>query len=57
MTNISNAKNLSDIIVAMTQSKLTQQYQNIIKPQERTEQRKKENTYLVNEIANSLMSG
>jgi len=39
----------------MTQPKLAQQYQNIIKPQERREQRKKENIYLVNEIANSLM--
>ena len=57
MTNISNAKNLSDIIVAMTHTILAPQPKSTHKLEVRTEQRKKENTYLVNEIANSLMSG
>jgi len=56
MTDISNAKNLSDIIVAMTQTVLTPQTTSTIKPVERTEQRKKENSFLIHEIINSLMT-
>jgi hypothetical protein len=54
-TNISNAKNLSDIIVAMTHTILAPKPIKSTTTEERTEQRQKENTFLVNEIANSLM--
>ena len=53
---ISNAKNVTDIIMAMSQTGVTKQYKNTIKPQERERQRQKENKYLIHEIVNSLMA-
>ena len=55
-TSILTAKNLSDIIIATTQTVLTPQHKNTIKPQEQKEQRQKENTYLIHEITNSLLT-
>jgi len=54
--SILTAKNLSDIILATTQTALTPQHKNTIKPQERQEQRKEENKYLIHEITNSLLT-
>ena len=54
--SILTAKNLSDIILATTHQALTPQHKNAIKPQEHKKTRQKENTYLIHEITNSLLT-
>ena len=55
-TCIRNATDLTSFITAMAHTGLQCKCENCTKPKEQKQQRQKENTYLVNEIANSLIT-
>ena len=55
-TCIRNATDLTSFITAMAHTGLQCKCENCTKPQEQKQQRQKENSYLIHEITNSLMT-
>jgi len=55
-TCIRNATDLTSFITAMAHTGLQCKCESCTKPQEQKQQRQKENSYLIHEITNSLMT-